>query len=361
MRKPMSDPIYRLPPIKYGPKVYIASELGDIVDWGLRMQGVPENWVSQGEGVLVGVLDTGKPNHVDLGDAVKMAKNFSNSPTVDDRQSHSTHCSGIIAARKNNQGVVGVAPKAGLCIAKVLGDDGSGTSPGIAAGIRWCVSQGCDILSMSLGGAYDADIERAVNEAVAAGVFVICAAGNEGAHGENTVGYPGALSNVVTVAAYNKQGLISNFSSRGKQIELAAPGEDILSTVLSNQYQRMSGTSMATPFVAGLTAELIGRQRMAEKNGQKIENKLTNNQQLIARIAQFADDKGPAGRDTAWGYGVVDIKKFLEVKGTATPPVTPTPSPTPIPSTDTPLLGGLIMVRENVTIDGKTGFFVYMP
>ena len=117
--------------------------------------------------------------------------NFSRSNSIYDKVGHGTHVAGTIAARQDGRGVVGWAPKCSLGVCKVLGDDSSGGDAGIAAGIRYAADNGAHIINLSLGGGFSRAVHEACLDAIQAGVFVICAAGNEGAiDGINTIGYP---------------------------------------------------------------------------------------------------------------------------------------------------------------------------
>lgn len=344
----MDDQIYKLPPIELGSQVYMASDLTDKLDWGFEVQGIEKAWVTKGAGIRIGVADTGLPNHPDLAGAIVAAQNFSASGTVDDHHGHSTHVCGTIGARENGVGVIGVAPKCEIVIAKVLGDDGSGSTESIAAGVDYLVDQGCDIISMSLGGGFSPRLKASIDRAVERGVFVICAAGNDGTAGK--VGCPANLDNTIAVASYNKQGMLSDFSTRGAEVDIAFPGEDILSTYLGGAYRKMSGTSMATPFCSGLVAELLGQQRAADKAGREVKVRIRNEQDLLNQIKSAAIDKGPTGYDTGWGWGVVDTKKFLD---------------TTAKDGDNKKSGeldlGLLRVKFPVTVDGKQGWFIYLP
>ena len=174
----MSRPIHRLPPFKVD-KVMLAT--AETIDWGLKLFGIPPLWKeTQGEGIKVGVLDTGIAlEHPDLQPAILEARDFTRSPSAAyDAQGHGTHVSGIIAARRNAHGIVGVAPESKIISAKVLNDEGVGTSQDIVAGIQWAVEKGADILSMSLGSSEpDEEIHQALLLAISKGIFVITAAG----------------------------------------------------------------------------------------------------------------------------------------------------------------------------------------
>lgn len=369
-----TGPIYRLPPYVLGPKVYTADELEDIIDWGLKAQRIPAEWQdTQGEGIVVGVADTGRPNHPDINDNIIDSHNFSLSFTDEDLQGHSTHVCGTIAAIDNNKGVVGVAPKAKIITAKVLGDDGSGDNLAVARGIRWLVNKGCQVINMSLGGPYDKEIAQACIDAVEAGVYIVCAAGNEGyVDGQNTIGYPARLKQTVAIASYNKAGRLSDYSSRGPEVNVAFPGEDILSTWLNGSYRRLSGTSMASPFASAVTALLLSKQEAlisaAIANGDNPPvSPVTNAASLIARLQGCAVDKGPVGFDSGWGWGIVDVKKFLMVSapdhgGGHDGGDDGGSDETPLPPTQCGFSGGdidlgFLRVR-GAQIDGEKGIFV---
>lgn len=305
----MSEPIFRLPPFTVDE---VLTTLSQSVDWGHNFIGVPNAWAkSRGNGALVAVLDTGcQSNHPDLDGQVVAAKDFTNSRSGhDDRNSHGTHCCGIVAGVDNETGIVGVAPDCRLIVGKVLGDDGSGGSNGIAAGIRWASEQGAHVISMSLGSPGPSSvIHAAIKEAVAAGVLVIAAAGNEGTAG---TGYPGSHPECVSVAAFDQNGKIANFSSIGK-VDVAAPGVQILSTVPVSKYAKMSGTSMATPYVAGVAALVVSACLAA---GRPVPTP----DEFRGMLRGCSIDAGKAGKDSTWGWGLVD-PAFLIEAGEPKPP-----------------------------------------
>lgn len=306
--------IYRLPPYVLGPQVLLPKDAQDRKPWSLVVSGVPDQWANtKGAGVCVAILDTGLWKHKDLPDPVFVA-NFTRSQTDFDHQGHSTHVAGTIGARLDGAGVVGWAPECSLGCVKVLGDDGAGTDEGIAKGIYYAAEHGAQIINMSLGGGYSPRIAQACQDVVQQGVFVICAAGNEGGDPEqSTVGYPAKLPETIAIASYNQDKRISEYSSQGPEVDVAFPGEDILSTWLDGTFRSISGTSMATPACSGLTALLLGLPNTPGSDRPK------HNTQLRERLKAHAVDMGAPGFDAAFGWGVPDTAHFLCPTSVAAP------------------------------------------
>jgi subtilisin family serine protease len=308
------EPIFRLPPLRIEATF---AALAETIDWGLAAYRVPEQWkATRGAGVRVAVLDTGvDADHPDLAGAIEDARDFTDSPFgTDDKQGHGTHVAGTIAARRNERGVVGVAPECRLIVAKVLGDDGSGTSDEVARGIDWAVASGADLLSLSLGSPDpSAAIEQAIERAVNAGRFVICAAGNEGR--DDGVNYPARWATTIAVGAVDRFGQLARFSSRGPELDICAPGADVLSTFPGGRYAKLSGTSMATPFVTGVVALMVAKHR-----AQGGATPVRNNRELREHLRKTATDAGPVGHDPAFGFGLIDPAALLAGTTDADPP-----------------------------------------
>lgn len=299
----MTTPIFRLPPFSVQQR---QTALSQTVPWNIALYGVPDHWRNtKGAGIKVGIADTGIiRSHPDLASNIAEVRDFTCSAFAEsDRVGHGTHVAGTIAAANNDLGVVGVAPEAKLVIAKVLGDDGSGSGQSVAAGVEWLAGQGCQIISMSLGSPYeDAAIRAACKRAADAGIFVICAAGNDGQ--DDSINYPARWEFVVAVGAVDKQGKPAPFSSRGPQVDIAAPGVDILSTYPGG-YASLSGTSMATPFVSGVTALLLARNPQAK-------SPVRNVAELLEHLRRTARQQpGSPAHDDATGWGLIDPAGML--------------------------------------------------
>lgn len=262
---------------------------------------IQEVWrETKGKGVRVAILDTGVEDaHPALRHVIDDIANFTNTDSTEDRDGHGTHCAGIVAAREA-EGVPfqGIAPEARLLIGKVLNDEGRGSPQWIADGITWAIRNGVDIISLSLSGPPSPALFDAVHQALWLRKFVICAAGNDGSMRQNGIGFPGRFGGVITVAAHDEYGNPSGFTSRGGEIDVIGPGTDIWSTWPGAKYKRLSGTSMATPFVAGLAALIVAKhQRDRGKNQTPIEN----NEDLKEHLLRMAAH--PGYHDNASGYG----------------------------------------------------------
>ena len=217
-----------------------------------------------------------------------------------DSEGHGTHVAGTIGALANNRaGVAGVAFNSPLIVCRALGGaDGSGTVADVAACIRWAHVRGAKVISMSLGGPASRTLAEAAKTAYArggrSGSLLVAAAGNDG---DGTTEYPAGLDQVVSVAATDATDNVAPFSNQNPDVEVAAPGVDILSAKLGGGYVRMSGTSMATPHVAGAVALLWGQVPSATAAA------------IRRRLDAAVDDLGAPGRDPAYGYGVVDLAR----------------------------------------------------
>lgn len=247
------DPIYGIPPdLVRGPDSDVLP-LAD-ANWGMAKFDVDRlRSICDGTGVIVGVIDTGiDETHPDFAGKDVQARDFTGSGSGSrDRNGHGTHCSGTIGSKNQS---IGVAPGCGLRHGKGLGDSGSGGGTGIANAMQWCVDQGAKILSMSLGSSgRDPTIDAKGAELTAKGVLICCAAGNSGG-GTSQIDFPGRLPWAISVAALDPNLNPASFSSAGEGIETAAPGTNIWSCRPGGGYQQMSGTSMATPFCAGVLA-----------------------------------------------------------------------------------------------------------
>ena len=216
-------------------------------------------------GVDVAIIDTGiDADHPDLeanlgtGRAFVDCRGGSCIQPWDDDEGHGTHCAGIAGAvAANGEGVQGVAPGVTLHAVKVLDKRGSGSFSDVAAGIEYVADQGWDVGSMSLGASSGSSVVRdACEYAQGEGVLLVAAAGNSGPC-TDCVGYPAAYPEVVAVSSTTDGDALSEFSSTGPEVDLAAPGSGVYSTYIDGGYETLSGTSMACPHVSGAGGMLM--------------------------------------------------------------------------------------------------------
>ncbi|GAB2787880.1 S8 family serine peptidase [Streptomyces chlorus] len=304
------------------PRVWLDGRVRATLDRSVPQIGAPAVWKAgqQGESVKVAVLDTGvDQSHPDLAGRISEARDFSDSSGTGDAFGHGTHVASIVggsgAASAGGKGGKGVAPLADLIVGKVLGDDGFGTESQVIAGMEWAAGSGAKVVNMSLGSDARNDgtdpMSLALNELTErTGALFVVAAGNAGAQGRGTVGSPGVADAALTVGAVDRDGGLAPFSSRGPRAgddavkpDLTAPGVGIVAAradgttmgePVDARHVAASGTSMATPHVAGAAALLA--QRHPDWSAARLKDALVS----TARTA--------AGQEvTEQGGGLVDV------------------------------------------------------
>lgn len=288
------------------PRVWLDGRVAPVLDRSTAQIGAPAAWKAgfEGQGVKVAVLDTGvDAGHPDLAGRIAESRDFSDSGSVSDHFGHGTHVASIVggsgAASSGTRR--GVAPRADLLIGKVLGDDGYGSESQVIAGMEWAAAEHAKVVNMSLGSDAPSDgtdpMSQAVDTLSASGrtLFVV-AAGNAGEQGASTIGAPGAADAALTVGAVDRDDSLAPFSSRGPRPgdkavkpDVTAPGVGIVAarasgtamgTPVDPYYTAASGTSMATPHVAGAAALLA--QRHPEWSGPQLKDALVSTAHLVS-------------------------------------------------------------------------------
>ncbi|WP_246070697.1 S8 family peptidase [Paenibacillus kobensis] len=233
----------------------------DNAPWNVCRVQAPDAWTrTEGSGVRVAVIDTGIAKHHNL--SIAGGINTIGGSTYYDDNGHGTHVAGIIAATGSNGMQTGIAPKASLFAVKALDKEGLGYISDIVQGINWCINNDIQVINMSFGlmpGEQSAALQEAIQKAHKKGIVIVASAGNSGAD-SGSIDEPASFSETIAVASSTRNDEISSFSSRGKGIDITAPGSLIRSTILNNGYQYMSGTSMACPHVAGGAALLLATE-----------------------------------------------------------------------------------------------------
>ncbi|QQS59393.1 S8 family serine peptidase [Candidatus Peregrinibacteria bacterium] len=287
-----------------------------------------------GEGVVVAVIDTGIDlNHPEFQGQLVTGYDFSGNNDTDpsDTEGHGTHVAGTIAAKKDNNGVVGIAPDAKIMPLKVFGGDGGAYDNDIFEAISYATQNGANVINMSLGGdgVCSNNWQNQINTAVNAGVTIVVASGNSGQEG-NPTETPASCNGIITVGATDFYKKIAPFSSYGNWVDIAAPGagecvgnntescreNGIGSTWLSNQYARLIGTSMASPHIAGIAALM------------KSKDPSLTPAQILQIMCDNAEDIDAPGKDVKSGCGFANAEKILAAVsgggGGATLAVSPT-------------------------------------
>jgi len=284
----------------------------ETIPYGIDLVQATEAWEvgARGQGVKVCVMDTGVyGDHEDLPTITGPA--ITDLSFSEDGVGHGTHCAGTIAAPENNLGVVGVAPEADIYSVKVFSDNGGfAYSSGILAAAQECAAGGADIISMSLGGPLPNLFEiLGFRNLLRNGVISVAAAGN---FGNGLWSFPASYPGVVSVGAVDENKRKAPFSQFNRQVDIAAPGVDVLSTLpmkapcqICDQidafsYGTISGTSMACPHVAGVLALLASFKPEAEPS------------EYIRAIENSAEDLGAPGKDREFGNGLIQAYAALE-------------------------------------------------
>ncbi|GID27372.1 S8 family peptidase [Paractinoplanes brasiliensis] len=304
--------------------------------WDFSKISVANAWQkSTGAGVTVAVLDTGVDGkHPDL--AANMVAGYdaiaNGNGGATDPNGHGTHVAGTIAAvTGNGVGISAIAPHSKIMPVRVLGANGSGYMSDAAEGIIWAADHGASVINMSLGSSSKVTaVTNAISYARSKGVVVVAAAGNDRANGSPT-NYPAADAGVIGVAATDSADRVASYSNAGSYVDVAAPGSSIISTYPTalgtrTGYVSMSGTSMASPHVAGVAALL------------KAARSTLTPDQVESALETSAVDLGAKGFDNDFGNGRIDAAAALaSVSPATTSPTSPaTTAPTTAPTTTVP-------------------------
>lgn len=271
--------------------------------WEITKLEVDKQWAkSTGDGVTVGVIDTGcDKNHPDISKNIIGGYNFiSNNSDFMDDNGHGSHVCGTIAASDNNKGIVGVAPKSKIHALKVMDSKGNGRAEHIVMAIDYCIYHNIDIITMSLGSKYDMPIlQKAISRAYNNNILIFCAAGNSGINED--IMYPARDKHTVSIGAIDEGFNRTSFTCSGDRLDFLAPGHDIMSILPGNRYAYMSGTSMSNPFAVGCAALYLAYIR------QQSQQKYISQSDMINLFKKSTIElRNPAFRSKKYqGYGII--------------------------------------------------------
>lgn len=279
-----------------------ATQPTQVLPWGIDRIDADLSWsTTTADPIKVAIIDTGIDlAHPDLKNNIKGGYNaIRPDKSANDDNGHGTHVAGIIGATNNGIGVVGVGPQIDLYAVKALNRNGFGWLSDIIEGIDWAIANGMQVVNMSLGGnSGNQSFHDAIIRANLAGIVQVAAAGNDGA----AVDYPAAYPEVIAISATDSSNTITSWSSRGPEVDLAAPGVSIYSTYKGQTYRTLSGTSMASPHVAGTAALVLSIPTVCDTD----LNGTCSPDEVQQRLQATATDLGTTGYDNLYGFGLVN-------------------------------------------------------
>jgi subtilisin family serine protease len=291
--------------------VLSVQEVTQQAGWHISAFNLPDAWkFTQGEGVVIGVIDTGCDlDHPDLVDNLLPGWNFvSNNNQPADGNGHGTHVTGILVAENNDYGVVGVCPGAKVRPYKALDDKGNGNLKNVAAAVRKAADDGCDFIQMSLGAPVPVQVVReAIDYAASKGCIAFVAAGNAGE--TKQIFYPAAYPECISIGAIDESMRRAKFSNTGNRLDFMAPGVDILSTVPDDWYAKLSGTSMAGPFACGVAA--LVKSYNKKHGGLKLDT-AEDYRNLFRQYTTPVVNGNYMDPKFYYGFGIIDPRKFME-------------------------------------------------
>ena len=272
----------------------------EIIDYGVKLINPLKEWqITKGKGIKVAILDTGIDKyHIDLKNNFVAGINFTTADKQDykDYVGHGTFCAGLIAGTANNVGIIGIAPECSIYAVKVLDNKSQGSVGQLIKGIEWCINNKIDIINCSLGLTRDfTALHDIICHAYNAGIIICAAAGNN--RFATDIEYPAKYNEVIAVGAIDSMKRIAKFNTTGKHAELIAPGVDIISTYLNNQYAINSGTSFSCPLIAGAIALIQSKSLITQ-------NRKMNTAEIRQFIYKNCEDLGIPGYDHLYAYGL---------------------------------------------------------
>ncbi|MCY9517182.1 S8 family peptidase [Paenibacillus apiarius] len=270
------------------------------IPWGIKRIHAPRVWPkTKGKGIKVAIVDTGISTHPDLNIAGGINTIRRGTPYQDDN-GHGTHVAGTVAATGTGNMLYGAAPQVELYAVKALDENGDGYVSDIVEGLEWCMKNKMDVINLSLGLSGPSELLRStVRRAYRKGIVLVASAGNKGGDAD-MIDDPASYPETIAVTATDKNNQITVFSSRGKGIDVAAPGEDIVSTNNMNGFSKDSGTSMAAPHVTGSVALMLASN--SELTPQEVKSALMDTASELKGFSERSQGAGLIRADKATAY-----------------------------------------------------------
>jgi len=281
--------------------------LSQTLGWGLQDLSIPSLWEeSKGQNVRIAILDSGYAQHHELKHCVNLDtyRSFVKGEQWD-QNGHGTSVAGVIAAKDDIIGMVGVAPEAELCPVKTIPNSGMFTDIKLLSdSLEYALTLNPDIINLSLGSyqKYPKYVEDIISEFHKRNIPFVCAAGNRA---DMPVIYPANYDTAIGVTSYKRDRIISDFAPAGDNIDFALPGDQIITTTLNNQYAIVSGSSFAAPFMSGILALLISYHKLNKKS-YTIDSLLEKIKKQCIKIDQ-------KDKHERFGFGIVNIKKLKDL------------------------------------------------
>ncbi|MET8039943.1 type VII secretion-associated serine protease mycosin [Micromonospora sp. NPDC005215] len=284
------------------PNLHLRGEYASPEQWHLSFLKVAEaHKVSRGNGIKVALPDSGVDRHPDLEGNLLSGTDIVPGGSGDgltDKDGHGTGMAGLIAAHGGGKSdTLGIAPQAKILPIYCSPPGANSDTESLSAAIEYAISNGADVISISIAGGASSRLEQAIKMALQSDIVVVAAAGN--APWNQVAGYPARYPEVIAVGGIDRNGNRAAVSVTGPEIDVVAPAVDIYSTSLDGKYRKGTGTSDATAIVAGAAALI--RSKYPYLPAQEVAHRLT----------ATAIDKGAPGRDDEYGYGVIDLVAAL--------------------------------------------------
>lgn len=268
---------------------YVSPDLTQIHVEGAQQLGL------SGAGVKVAIMDTGINTQIPDLHVIDGASFVPSETSYNDTNGHGTMVAGILAAAKDDQGLLGVAPEVDLYSLKVLDKNGSGTYSQVIEALDWAIDHQINIVSMSFGGkVFSSALQEAMQKAHDSGILLLAATGNDG---NNEVSYPAKFSTVIAVGAVDAQNQHASFSNTGNEVELVAPGVNLSCLSIGGQLVNASGTSLAVPHAAGVAA--LVKQNHPDYTNEEIRQVLASTADVLGSADQY-------------GYGLVNAAASVQ-------------------------------------------------